>query len=94
MTTTPPRVLVAAFPGALAAVMDRKGLSTRDVSRITADLKHPGPKVSHALVHQHMHPGRYGATIDLPRAQSIADALEVDVADLFAYPDGTPIGGM
>lgn len=79
---------VIARHGALRTAMDQAGLSTRTLAARTSD-----PSVARMAIHAQTHP-ESGRTITLERATSIARALNMDVRDLFAYPDGTPIGGI
>lgn len=84
-----PPTYVRARAGALAREMQARGLSGRALAARTSD-----PAVSHQAIHQQTRPELdTSPNIEIGKARSIARALGVDVEDVFAYPDGSPIGG-
>lgn len=80
---------VRALPGALTREMQKRGLTVRALAALTED-----PPVSHQAINQQQHPLKASTpNIELQKARSITTALGVDVGVVFAYPDGSPIGG-
>lgn len=80
--TTAPRGTVTAVTKALAAALDERKLSYRDVATIIG--------CSHAQV-GHIVTGKSMTTFD--RAEKIASMLDLPIATLFRWPNGDLIGG-